>query len=216
MKVEKMVENSITCARALCDNLNTPVVRRVRRKRRMDGEETINVDLSADDAIRRDMIEVVDRLKVEMNDRFKQINLSCKFGFLLLPVLLDATNDNFIDETIDTIVTLYGYDEINAEEIKCEVRRLRRVILLSKSNKNNDCKELDKSTVLNLLKWIVKWGFMELLPNFTVLLRIFLTLCISVATSEGSFFETYACEDLIEVINESTASFKSGNVVHRT
>ena len=59
------------------------------------------------------MIEVVDRLKVEMNDRFEQINLvSCKFGFLLLPVLLDATNDNFIY----AFVTLYGYDEINAEE----------------------------------------------------------------------------------------------------
>ena len=124
----------------LCDNLNTPVVRRVRRKRRMDSEETIDVGLSADDEIRRDMIEVVDRLKVEMNARFQSINLmSCKFGFLLLPVLLDATNDNFIDEKIDALVTLYGYDEINAEEIKCEIRRLRRVILLSKSNKNNDC-----------------------------------------------------------------------------
>ena len=39
---EKMVENVITCARALCDNLNIPVVRRVRRKRRMDDEKTID------------------------------------------------------------------------------------------------------------------------------------------------------------------------------
>ena len=72
-------------------------------------------------------------------------------------------------------------------KIKCEVRRLRRVILLSKSKKNNDCKELDKGTVLNLLKWIVKWGFMEMLTNITAILRIFLTLCISVATRERSF-----------------------------
>ena len=49
----------------------------------MDGEETIDVDLSADDQIRLDMIEVVDLLKVEMSDRFEKINLiSCKFGFL--------------------------------------------------------------------------------------------------------------------------------------
>ena len=65
------------------------------------------------------MIEVVDRLKVKMNDLFEKKNLiSCKFGFLLLPVLLDATNDN---EKIDALITLYGYDEINAEKIKCEV-----------------------------------------------------------------------------------------------
>ena len=52
-----------------------------------------------------------------MNDRFEPINLiSCKFGFLLLPVLLDATNHNFIDEKIDALDTLYGCDEINAEE----------------------------------------------------------------------------------------------------
>ena len=43
------MENAITCARDLCDNLNIPVVRRVRRKRRMDDEETIDVGLSADD-----------------------------------------------------------------------------------------------------------------------------------------------------------------------
>ena len=69
------MENAVTCARALCGNLNIPVVRRVRRKRRMDDEETIDVGHSADDEIRRDMIEVVDRLKVEMNDRFEKINL---------------------------------------------------------------------------------------------------------------------------------------------
>ena len=75
------MENDITFARALCDNLNTPVVRRVRRKRRMDCEETIDVGLSADDEIRRNMIEVVDRLNAQMNDRFEQINpISCKFA----------------------------------------------------------------------------------------------------------------------------------------
>ena len=41
--------------------------------------------------------------------------------------------------------------------------------------------------MLNLLKWIVKWGFMEMSPNLTVLLRIFLTSSISVATCERSF-----------------------------
>ena len=66
---EKMVENAVICARDMCDNFNIPAVRRVRRKRRMDGEETIDVGLSADDEIRRDMIEIVE---VEMNDRLKK------------------------------------------------------------------------------------------------------------------------------------------------
>ena len=37
------------------------------------------------------------------------------------------------------------------------------------------------------MQWIVKWGFTEMLPNATVVLRIFLTMSISVASCECSF-----------------------------
>ena len=40
---------------------------------------------------------------------------------------------------------------------------------------------------MDILTWIVKWGLTEMLPNLTILLRIYLTLCVAVATCERSF-----------------------------
>jgi len=45
----------------------------------------------------------------------------------------------------------------------------------------------DSCSALTLLQWIVNWDFIEMLPNTTVVLRIFLTMSISVASCERSF-----------------------------
>jgi len=87
------------------------------------------------------------------------------------------------------------YDEINDDELKVEVQGLRRLMQLSVpesvSDQTSKFKELDidSCSALTLLQWIVKWGFTEMLPNMTVVLRIFLTMSISVASHERSFSE---------------------------
>ena len=45
------------------------------------------------------------------------------------------------------------------------------------------------AVALTLLQWIVKWGFTEMLPNshYNYVLRIFLTMSISVVSCECSF-----------------------------
>ena len=40
---------------------------------------------------------------------------------------------------------------------------------------------------LDFLLFIAKWDFIESLPNFTLSLKLFLTICVSVASSEQSF-----------------------------
>ena len=83
---------------------------------------------------------------------------------------------------IHSIVEIY--DEIDGDELKIEVRRLRKHVLISREN-NHD---IDNNAIaIDLLKWIVKWGFTESLPNLSIVLRIFLTMCISIASCERSF-----------------------------
>ena len=73
------------------------------------------------------------------------------------------------------------------------MRRLRRQLQLSApdpaSDQNSKFKELDidSCSAPTLMQWIVKWGFTEMLANATVVLRIFLTMLISVASCERSF-----------------------------
>ena len=40
---------------------------------------------------------------------------------------------------------------------------------------------------LELLQWTIKREYAEYLPNLTIALRIFLTMCVSIASSERSF-----------------------------
>ena len=59
----------------------------------------------------------------------------------------------------------------------------------SASDQTSKFKELDidSCSALTLLQLIVKWGFTEMLPNMSVVLRIFLTMSISMASCESSF-----------------------------
>lgn len=41
--------------------------------------------------------------------------------------------------------------------------------------------------ILDVLQFIVEWDFMESLPNLTLSLKLFLTICVSVASCERSF-----------------------------
>ena len=96
---------------------------------------------------------------------------------------MDADQNEFIKQRINTLIEIY--DEIDREELIIEVRRLRRHVLISREN-NHDIDNRN-SDEIDLLKWIVKWGFTESLPNLSIVLRIYLTMCISVASCERSF-----------------------------
>jgi len=107
-----------------------------------------------------------------------------KFAFLQVNNLLEPANDKLMETQINDLTAMY--DEINGDELKLEVRRLRRLMQLSNpesaSDQSSKFKELDidSCSALTLLQWIVKWAFTEMLPNMTVVLRTFLTTSISV------------------------------------
>jgi len=136
----------------------------------------------------------MDRLTSEIDSRFQHSkSVNDKFAFLQLSNLLEPANDELMETQINDLTAVY--DEINGDELKLEVRssRLRRLMQLSApdsaSDQNSKFKELDTDScsALMLLQWIVKWGFTEMLPNTTVVLRIFLAMSISIASCERSF-----------------------------
>ena len=91
---------------------------------------------------------------------------------------MDANRDKFIEQSIDALADVYN--EVDGDELKLEIHRFRRYVLVSRDNNRNvSC---GNCTILVLLQWMVKWGFIESLPN--------LTMSISVASCERSFFQT--------------------------
>ena len=80
------------------------------------------------------MFKVIYRLKTEIHGCFEHMKVvNDNFGFFAAGFFfLKSDNDEIIDKDIDGVAGFY--DEINAEEFKQEIRRLRRFILLSESD----------------------------------------------------------------------------------
>jgi len=115
------------------------------------------------------MFEIIDRLTSEIDGRFQRLkSVNDKFAFLQLNSLLKPANDELMETQINDLTSLY--DEINGDELKPEMRRLRRLLQLSAADSASDqsskFKELDidSCSALMLLQWIVKWGLQRCCP----------------------------------------------------
>ena len=73
------------------------------------------------------------------------------------------------------------YDEVSETELLMEIPRLRRHLKAASVTLSKDWLALD------FFKFIVEWDFIESLPNLTVALKLFMTICVSVASCERSF-----------------------------
>ena len=71
-------------------------------------------------------------------------------------------------------------DDINMAEVKIERKRLKNFLEFSKE------KNWEEGS-LELLRFIIKYVFQNSVPNLTILLRVFLTKAVSVASCEQSF-----------------------------
>jgi len=80
---EKMVDSAMDESKKLCSEMSISMERRVRKKKRMDGEGLTDAALGFDTELRRQMLSVtvIDRLTEEISCRFqqscKQIRFSC-------------------------------------------------------------------------------------------------------------------------------------------
>lgn len=177
-------EEAETRAMDYCKEMGISTDRRIRRKKKMPGEDAADTGLTLQEEIRREQYEILDRLHEEVTQRSHQMtDMNNKFGFLIsLTYLMNPTNDGDISTKIECLTDMY--DDISAMDLQQEIHRLRRHI---NTYEETTGKETANWTARDILQYVVKWGFDESFPNLLIILRMFLTLCVSVATCERSF-----------------------------
>jgi hypothetical protein len=169
---ETMVDSAMNESKKLCSEMGISMERRIRKKKRMDGDGSTDAAMTFDAELRREMLSVIDMLTEEIYSRFQQVHdLANKYAVLAPSNLLDDNYDCQLGE-VD--------DEVEKEEFLVERRRLKYFVEAS----GND--GIDGP--LEVLSFIQRYRLGDSVPNIVILLRIFLTRAISVAIScERSF-----------------------------
>ena len=155
--------------------------KRKRVKKMMPGETAKDASLTPQEELKRAMFECIDHFHVELEKRLTSMNTVYeKFAVVHTGNLLKAT-----DEEIVTYAHQFSetFNDVEEEEMLPEVKRLRRHLKASGI-------KLDIAaawTSLKMLQFIIEMDFRESLPNVTEALKLFLTICVSVASCERSF-----------------------------
>ena len=88
------------------------------------------------------------------------------------------------DDHYECQLTQLDHDDIDKDEFLVERKRLQHFIAVATSHSETNAWKEDP---LKLLQFINKYNLANSVPNILVMLRIFLTIAISVATCERSF-----------------------------
>lgn len=177
----EVAENAIAQATEKCEEMGIAVQQRVRYRKKMPGERAGDAGLSLTEQTRRAMFECLDRFHRELDTRSKAMEKVTLVFSIIEPA-------SMMFETVETLQTLTSslteiYDEFSGDEIVTEILRLRRHLRAAGMH-------LDATrtwTAKQFLEFVAKWNFFESLPNLTVIFRLFLTVCVSVASCERNF-----------------------------
>ena len=114
---DALVKQSFDTAIKTCEKQEIRIEeRRVRRKKKMPGEHSEEVSLSAAEEIKRGMQEAMNRFRSEVEKRFSEIcMLNEVFGFLNHNALLRSEN---IEEDMNKFKNIY-VDDVNFFSLIC-------------------------------------------------------------------------------------------------
>jgi hypothetical protein len=204
----KVVDNAVQQALAKCEELDIPTEKRIIRKRRLPGEEARDAGLSLQQETKRAMLECLDRFHMELDTRGKAVNDILLTFSAVQPDHIICANDEEIQLSVTKLTVVY--DEQSEEDLCLEIPCLRRHLQAAEIN----LEEAKHWTVLQFLRFIIKWDFVESLPYLTLTLRFFLTICVSVASCERSFSKMKLIKKLPPVNHEPVEIVGSGCSVH--
>ncbi|XP_069582652.1 zinc finger MYM-type protein 1-like [Ranitomeya imitator] len=174
---EELVKHSVAYAKEICEDLGIDMDRRSRKKKKMAGEQSQDAALPYETELMREMYLSLDRVIQEITTRFQQLHaLAEKYAFLTPSHLLDDKYECQLNQ---------DHDDINKEEFLIERKRLKSFLYVAVTQDKKETWKEDSP--LELLQFIVKYSLENSVPNIVILLRIFLTIAVSVATCERSF-----------------------------
>ena len=105
-----------------CEHLGISTEKWVRR-RRMPGKNAADTGLLWQEVIKREQLEILDRLHKEIISPTQQTkDINAKFGFLAIDFLLDPANNR-------VYILTNAYNEIIASDLEQEFCHLRRLLI---------------------------------------------------------------------------------------
>ncbi|GBL74407.1 hypothetical protein AVEN_235366-1 [Araneus ventricosus] len=145
------------------------------------GEKAADKPLTLDQKLKRSMLESIDRFQHEIDTRCEGIEcISDRFA-VLQPNNLIETSETELPKFVQSLGE--NYNKLSADGIFTEIQRLTRFLKSAKVPKE----EYLGWTSLRFLKLVVQYELFDSVPNLTLTLRFFLTLCVSVVSRERSF-----------------------------
>jgi len=171
--------SSLEKAKELCAIYDVQVERRLKKKKKMPGEATDDVGLTAEKEMLRVTKSMLDKIYTEMNNRFISLKeLDSRFGFLLnIKELMTPKNASILKTKCIHMGSFYNTDldglELFNEVMDCQTLLKTRA-------------DIELSTSEDLLRFIVQYGD-DVFPNLRVGLQILLTVATSIASCERSF-----------------------------
>ena len=176
---EKLVNDGVNYAKKVCDDLGIVMGRRHRnrKKKHIFGDGSQDAGWPYDNKLKTEMFSSLDRVIQEVNLRFQQFHeLAEKYVFL--------TPTYLIGNQYECQLTQLDHNNIDKDEFLVERKRLPHFIAVATSHGETNAWKEDP---LKLLQFINKYNLANSVPNIVVMLRIFLTITISVATCGKSF-----------------------------
>ena len=174
---ETICTNALNYATTKCTEWNIPTEKRVRRKRRMPGEEAHDAGLSVSEEMDRIMKNAIDRLVRELHERSTRLfSMDDRFGFLLDPLAIIDANVDTVRDRVNHFATYYQ-DDVNQIELVNEI--LDTKMLLQN-------RVVKPKTPIELLRFIISYGE-DAFPNLRIAIVMMLTVATSIASCERSF-----------------------------
>ena len=162
----------------------------------MPGEKARDAGLTLQEECRRGMAECIDRFQSELKARSEAMNeINDMFEAIHAKSLICGTEEE-LRESIPKLTNFY--DELSEPDLLMEIPRLRRHLKAADVNEEN-AKEW---SAWKFLTFIAEWDFIQSLPTLSLSLKLFLTICVSVASCERSF----STLKLIKTYKRSTMS----------
>ncbi|CAH2312268.1 zinc finger MYM-type 1-like [Pelobates cultripes] len=183
----EIVEKAIGYSTTTCKEMDISMERRGRVKLRktLPGEKANDAGLTLPEEMKRAMFECLDHFHHELEIRSQ-------------PNSLVMATEKDIRNYTPKMTEIF--DEFSNEDIFSEIERLRRHLEAAKIS----AEEAKKWTALQFLVFIVKWDYCESLPNLSLCLRFFLTLCVSIASCERSFSKLKLIKNLFRLTMSET------------
>ena len=165
-----------------CEVLGVEIQLRIRRKKKLPGEEAASASLTTEEDIKKDLYECFDILVVELDARFDAaLHLHTIFADLSPKALSEDTEEE-LKTKYEPLNQAYTGD-LNFEKLPYEVLRLRDFITAaSELDGGFEC-DIRKAPGIEWPQWICQWKLQEAVPNLIMAFSLFLTLTISVSVS---------------------------------